>query len=72
MISLLTNQQYNELNKQEENKPQVDSVFKGNLKGEIEPAPTFKANKLKYKQIIISSFLLYLIYFSSFVKINMI
>lgn len=52
MISLLTNQQYNELNKQEENKPQVDSVFKGNLKGEIEPAPTFKANKLKYKQIV--------------------
>lgn len=52
MISLLTDKEYNELNKQKDEKPEVDSVFKGDLRGDIEPAPTFKANKLKYQQII--------------------
>lgn len=52
MISLLTDKEYNELNNQEEDKPEVDSLFKGDLRGDIEQAPTFKANKLKYQQII--------------------
>lgn len=51
MISLLTNKEYEELNKQIDNTPKVDNVFKGNLKN-IEQAPTFKANKLKYQQIV--------------------
>ncbi len=51
MISLLTNKEYEELNKQIDDTPKVDNVFKGNLKN-IEQAPTFKANKLKYQQIV--------------------
>lgn len=51
MISLLTNKEYEELNKQVDDTPKVDNVFKGNLKN-IEQAPTFKANKLKYQQIV--------------------
>ena len=51
MISLLTNKEYEELNNQVDDTPKVDNVFKGNLKN-IEQAPTFKANKLKYQQIV--------------------
>ena len=51
MITLLTNKQYDELNKQEDTNPVIDNVFKGDIKN-YEPAPTFRANKLKYKKII--------------------
>mgnify|MGYP004553235953 FL=1 len=51
MISLLTNKEYEKLNNQVDDTPKVDNVFKGNLKN-IEQAPTFKANKLKYQQIV--------------------
>ncbi len=51
MITLLTNKEYDELNKQEDTTPVIDNVFKGDTKN-FEPAPTFKANKLKYKKII--------------------
>lgn len=51
MITILTNKQYDELNKQEDTNPVIDNVFKADIKN-YEPSPTFRANKLKYKKII--------------------
>lgn len=51
MISLLTNNQYNELNKNTEEEVVVDNIFKSETKP-FDPVEPFKANKLKYDQIV--------------------
>lgn len=51
MISLLTNKEYEELNKQTEEKKIVDNVFKSEINS-FEPVEPFKANKLKYQKIV--------------------
>ncbi len=52
MVSLLTQEQYNDLNKVVEEKPSVDNVFKI-PKLDVAPPPAFKANVIKYKQMVL-------------------
>jgi hypothetical protein len=52
MMPILTEQQYKDLNKIVDDTPKVDNVFKAQIK-EIPPAPTFKANKIKYREMVI-------------------
>lgn len=52
MVSLLTEKQYNELNNLPDTEPKIDNVFKIQVKEE-EPAPTFKANKIKYREMVL-------------------
>lgn len=52
MMPLLTEKQYNELNNVVDETPKVDNVFKA-PSNEIPPAPTFKANKVKYREMVL-------------------
>lgn len=54
MMPLLTEKEYNELNKVEVEAPKVDNVFKSPIQNEP-PAPVFKAtpNQIKYKEIVL-------------------
>ena len=54
MMPLLTEEQYSELNKIEEEEPKVDNVFKAPHQDEP-PAPIFKANPnvIKYREMIL-------------------
>lgn len=54
MMPLLTEEQYSELNKVEEEKPKVDNVFKAPHFDEP-PAPIFKAspNQIKYREMVL-------------------
>lgn len=52
MIGLLTENQINELNKEEDNEPKVDNVFKTESKI-AEDVPKFKAKTIKYKEMML-------------------
>ncbi len=52
MVSLLTQEQLNDLNKVKEEQPIVDNVFKA-PKLDVAPPPAFKANVIKYKQMVL-------------------
>jgi len=52
MVSLLTQEQLNDLNKVKEEQPIVDNVFKA-PKLDVAPTPAFKANVIKYKQMVL-------------------
>ena len=52
MLTVLTEQQINDINKIPDDKPIVDNVFKIPVK-ETTPPPTFKANVIKYKQMVL-------------------
>lgn len=52
-INLLTESQIDLLNSESENTPKVDNVFKSEIE-EIPEAPVFKANKIKYKEILLN------------------
>jgi len=52
MVTLLTQNQVNDLNKIQEGKPIIDNVFKVPVQN-VEPAPAFKANVIKYKQMVL-------------------
>ncbi|MCI8330771.1 MAG: hypothetical protein HFE04_01570 [Bacilli bacterium] len=52
MVSMLTQEQYNELNKTEKEEPAIDNVFKA-PKIDVAPPPAFKANVIKYKQMVV-------------------
>lgn len=51
MMPLLTEKEYNELNNIVDDTPKVDNVFKAKIK-EIPEAPTFKANRIKYREMV--------------------
>ncbi len=51
MVSILTEKQFNDLNAQEVNEPVVDNVFKTKVNTET-PAPAFKANRVKYREMV--------------------
>lgn len=51
MVSILTEQQFNDLNNVPVNEPVIDNVFKTRQVTE-NPAPSFKANRVKYKEIV--------------------
>lgn len=51
MVSILTEQQFNDLNKAPINEPVVDNVFKTRQVMEA-PAPAFRANRVKYKEMV--------------------
>lgn len=50
-ITLLTQEEFDKLNKTEEEKPSVDNIFKIKIEKE-EPAPIFRANKIKYDEMV--------------------
>lgn len=52
-INLLTESQIDLLNSESESTPKVDNVFKSEIE-EIPEAPVFKANKIKYKEILLN------------------
>lgn len=52
-INLLTESQIDLLNSESESAPKVDNVFKSEIE-EIPEAPVFKANKIKYKEILLN------------------
>lgn len=52
-INLLTESQIDLLNSESESTPKVDNVFKSEIE-EIPEAPVFKANKNKYKEILLN------------------
>ena len=52
-INLLTESQIDLLNSESESTPKVDNVFKSVIE-EIPEAPVFKANKIKYKEILLN------------------
>lgn len=52
-INLLTESQIDLLNSESERTPKVDNVFKSEIE-EIPEAPVFKANKIKYKEILLN------------------
>lgn len=52
-INLLTESQIDLLNSESESTPKVDNVFKSEVE-EIPEAPVFKANKIKYKEILLN------------------
>lgn len=52
-INLLTESQIDLLNSEKESTPKVDNVFKSEIE-EIPEAPVFKANKIKYKEILLN------------------
>lgn len=52
-INLLTESQIDLLNSESESTPKVDNVFKSEIK-DIPEAPVFKANKIKYKEILLN------------------
>lgn len=52
-INLLTESQIDLLNSESESTPKVDNVFKSEIE-EIHEAPVFKANKIKYKEILLN------------------
>lgn len=52
MVSMLTEEKFNELNKATEVAPSVDNVFKA-PQSNVAPPPTFKANVIKYKQMVL-------------------
>lgn len=52
-INLLTESQIDLLNSESEITPKVDNVFKSEVE-EIPEAPVFKANKIKYKEILLN------------------
>lgn len=52
-INLLTESQIDLLNSESEITPKVDNVFKSEIE-EIPEAPVFKANKIKYKEILLN------------------
>ncbi len=52
-INLLTESQIDLLNSEGESTPKVDNVFKSEIE-EIPEAPVFKANKIKYKEILLN------------------
>lgn len=52
MVSMLTQEQFNDLNKVVEETPKIDNVFKA-PKLDVAPPPTFKANVIKYKQMVL-------------------
>lgn len=52
-INLLTESQIDLLNSESESAPKVDNVFKSEIE-EILEAPVFKANKIKYKEILLN------------------
>ncbi len=51
MIQMMTEKQFHELNKVVDDTPKVDNVFKAEIK-EIPPAPAFRANRIKYQEMI--------------------
>lgn len=52
MVTMLTEEQYKDLNNIEDDTPKVDNVFKKPVKL-VEDVPTFKANKIKYRQMVL-------------------
>ena len=52
-INLLTESQIDLLNSESESTPKVDNVFKSEIE-KIPEAPVFKANKIKYKEILLN------------------
>lgn len=52
-INLFTESQIDLLNSESESTPKVDNVFKSEIE-EIPEAPVFKANKIKYKEILLN------------------
>lgn len=52
MMPLLTEKQYHELNNIVDDTPKVDNVFKAPSYDEP-PAPVFKANKVKYREMVL-------------------
>lgn len=52
MMPLLTEKQYSELNNIVDDTPKVDNVFKA-PSHDIPPAPTFKANRVKYREMVL-------------------
>lgn len=52
MVTMLTQEQYNDLNNIEDDTPKVDNVFKKPVKI-VEDVPVFKANKIKYRQMVL-------------------
>lgn len=52
-INLLTESQIDLLNSESESTPKVDNVFKSEIE-EMPEAPVFKANKIKYKEILLN------------------
>lgn len=53
-INLLTESQIDLLNSESESTPKVDNVFKSEIE-KIPEAPVFKANKIKYKEILLNA-----------------
>jgi len=52
MVTMLTQEQYNDLNNVEDDTPKVDNVFKKPVTI-VEDVPVFKANKIKYRQMVL-------------------